>query len=605
MSASGQTKREAIRGELREEALSRLRICAPVVAIVLMVGVIVSPLIGVSISGAVLAVNALTIAVASVAFDFAWRRGVAPRFAHLATAVVWGLLPVTTVATLVLTGRNALVVPLIGALIIAPLMMVSRRAIAIATVVVAAAWWLLMPLGDTTVDHDVARIAVLGSAVVANAAAYLSGKLLERGVHLRLELRAANRRLRRELNERRRTESERETFRDQFIAAQRSEAMGSLAAGLAHEMNNILAGILTASELLAEDAEDEDTHDWAEAIVEEAKRGGALTQSMLAFARREGIQRVPAELDALAQEVVHVLPRTLPRTITLEHNLKSDAVVSVDRAQLIQAILNLGINGADAIGDRQGTLTLVTGHTSVSTFEAGRLGIPAGDYAMVSVSDTGKGMDAETCQRAFEPFYTTKGPGKGTGLGLAMVHDAVEAFGGAVELQSVVGQGTTIRLLLPVFEGTVTKTTPQARRQESIHGKVLVVDDEPMVRETLTAALSRIGLLAVEACDGLHALAELGAHPDLMLVVCDMDMPVMDGPTFVRTLREEHEVPVLLVSGKAADRGAQQLIDEGLATGHLAKPFTRRELLDAVDAVLPSDDSTEMQAFDPRDQSLD
>ena len=463
-----------------------------------------------------------------------------------------------------------------------------------------------MPMGDMAMDHDVSRVAVLGSTIVANVGAYISTKFLERAAHLRLELRATNRRLRRELNERRRTETERETFRDQFIAAQRSEAMGSLAAGLAHEMNNILAGILTASELLVEDAEDEDSRDWASAIVEEAKRGGALTQSMLSFARRDGNRRSPVELDGVVNEVLRMLPRTLQKAIELERRVESNAVVSVDPAYLVQAILNLAINGADAMGAEGGTLTVETTRTSVAAVDAGDLGIDPGEYAIVTVTDTGKGMDRETRERAFEPFYTTKAPGKGTGLGLAMVNETIHAFGGMVELHSVVGHGTSVRLLLPVFEGTVGEAKPKSVRQEpTIHGKVLVVDDEPLVRETLAHALSRIGLLAVEACDGVQALAEYRAHPDVLLVVCDMDMPVMDGATFVRTLRARHDVPVLLVSGKTNDREMKKLIDEGLAGGHLRKPFTRRALLEAVDSALPTDDSTETPAFDPHDQSLD
>lgn len=582
----------------------RLRVCAPVVAIGLTVGVVVSPLIGVPISGGVLLVNALSLVTALLLTDQAWRRRLPNSLAHASTALAWSLLPLTTLTTLLLTGRSALVVPLMGALIIAPLMMTSRRAVEITTVTTTAIWWLLMPLGDAAMDHDVSRVAVLGSTVVANAGAYLSTKLLERGAHLRIELRAANRRLRRELNERRRTESERETFRDQFIVAQRNEALGSLAAGLAHEMNNILAGILTASELLAEDAESKGPRDLASAIIEEAKRGGALTRGMLTFARRDGHRRAPAELDGLVDEVHRMLPRTLRKTIALECRLHSNAVVSVDRAYLVQAILNLALNGADAIGTRGGTLTIETARTSVGAVDAGSLGIDPGEYAMVIVTDTGKGMDPETCKRALEPFYTTKAPGKGTGLGLAMVNETVQAFGGVVELHSVVEHGTSVRLLLPIYEGTLSESEPKSVRHESIHGKVLVVDDEPMVRETLAHALSRIGLLAVEACDGMQALAEFQAHPDVMLVVCDMDMPVMDGPTFIRTLRASHDVSVLLMSGKTNDRETQRMVDEGLAAGHLLKPFTRRALLEAVDAALPPD-STETTAFDPHDRSLD
>lgn len=603
MSDGGQTKREAIDWEQRQEALMRLRVCATVVAVSLTAGVAVGPLVGVPVTGGVLVLNALTLLPALVITDLAWRRRVPARLAHLVTALTWCLLPVTTLATLLLTGRSALVVPLMGALIIAPMMMASRRAVEITTVATAAIWWLLMPMGDAAMDHDVSRVAVLGSTIAANAGAYISAKLLERGAHLRLELRTANRRLRRELSERRRTETERETFRDQFFAAQRSETMGSLAAGLAHEMNNILAGILTASELLAEDAEDEDTRDWASAIVEEAKRGGALTQSMLTFSRRDGQRRAPVELDGLVGEVLRMLPQTLRKTIKIERRLQSNAVVSVDRAYLVQAILNLAINGADAIGAKGGTLSIETTRMSVTAVD--ELGLEPGEYAIVTVSDTGQGMDPETRERALEPFYTTKAPGKGTGLGLAMVNETVQAFGGVVELHSVVGHGTSVRLLLPVYEGTVGESEPAAMREWSIFGKVLVVDDEPMVRETLAMALSRIGLLAVEACDGVQALAEFRAHPDVLLVVCDVDMPVMDGPTFIRTLRADHDIPVLMVSGKTGGHEMQRLIDDGLATGHLHKPFTTRALLEAVDAALPSDDSTETPAFDPHDRSLD
>ncbi|MEM6991399.1 MAG: ATP-binding protein [Myxococcota bacterium] len=580
----GVANEELVRG-CQDEALRRIRLSAPFGAVLLLLGLAASPLIGVPLINGVLISNALSIAVYVAIAVLAWK-GRLPRSALHATAVAtWALLPFNTLTTIVLVGKSALVVPLIGALLAAPLVIVSRTGLVVATCSAAAIWWVVAPASDFDISRELARIAVVGSLFMANVAGFLSAHIVMQGAKLRAALQSTNKRLERELRQRRRTEDERETYRDQFIAAQRSEAIGSLAAGLAHEMNNILAGVLTSAELLVDDANDDDTARAAEAIAKEAQRGGALTQSLLAFARRGQYQRAPVRLDELVEEVERVLPRTLRRTISLESEYNSNAVVDVDRAQLIQAVLNLAINGADAMS-KGGVLRLTTERETLAVEDAARLGLPAETYAVISVSDTGHGMDSSTRRRAFEPFYTTKPKGKGTGLGLAMVDGSVRAHGGSLEVQSVVGRGTTIRLLLPIHSGPAAEAAGKADRDDTLHGQVLVIDDEPLVRGALAQSLTRVGLQVVVARDGADGVSKFAASNGIILVICDMNMPALDGAGCIRAIQEIREAPVIIVSGYAAESEARELISEGLAHAFLEKPFTRRSLLDAVDAVL-------------------
>ncbi len=579
-----------LREETRAEAMSRVRVAAPVVAAILMVGLAASPIIGVSLAPRVLAANGLTIVVAMGIAALTWTGRVPSVHAHALSALTWLLLPVTTLATVVVVDRSSLLLPLIGAIFLAPSIMVSRVALAATTCGVAAAWWAISPTPSDGITVELSRVSVLGSTLLANVVGFFAARSVMDGARLRAELRATNNRLKRELRQRRRTEDERETFRDQFIAAQRSEAIGSLAAGLAHEMNNILAGVLTSAELLADDAPDADTEKAANAIAAEAQRGGALTQSLLAFARRGQYHRAPAALDEVVEEVRRVLPRTLRRTITLEHSLSSEAVVDVDRAQLIQAVLNLAINGADAMAEG-GVLRLSTETETLAADDAERAGLPPGTYAVIAVTDTGHGMDSATRRRAFEPFYTTKPQGKGTGLGLAMVDGSVRAHGGSIEVQSVVGRGTTIRVYLPLYDGGATETAAVPERSGLLDGRVLVIDDEPLVRTALARSLRRVGLKVVAARDGAEGVAKFVETPGIMLTICDMNMPQMDGAACIRAIRGIRDVPVIIISGYAAESEARDLVKQGLAHAFLEKPFNRRQLLDAVDGVLGGDDS--------------
>lgn len=577
--------------EARSEALRRVRLAAPTAAVLLPIGLAASPIIGVERVTGVLVVNAVAIALCVALSYLAWTRRLPEASWHAAAVLTWLALPVTTLATLVFVGHGGLVAPLIGALFAAPLVIVHRTGLVVTTCLVAGAWWLVAPPSDADVSLELARAAMVGSLGLANLAGFFSSRAVLDGANLRAELHAANNQLKRELRQRRTTERERETFRDQFMAAQRNEAIGSLAAGLAHEMNNILAGVLTSAELLADDAPDEATARAAAAIAREAQRGGALTRSLLAFSRRGQYQRAPTRLDDMVEEVRRVLPRTLKRTITLGHAYSSDAVVDVDRAQLIQAILNLGINGADAMTDG-GTLRLTTERETLTDEHAARIGLSPATYAVVSVTDTGHGMDSTTRRRAFEPFYTTKPLGKGTGLGLAMVDGSVRAHGGSLEVQSVLGRGTTIRLYLPIHEGPAADAIAPTPLSELRGGRVLLIDDEALVRSALAKALRRVGLEVICARDGAEGLATFSKTDGIVLVVCDVNMPAMDGTACVRAIRKRSDVPVIIVSGYATEAEAGGLMSEGLAQRFVEKPFSRRAFLDVVDGVLAKKDTS-------------
>ena len=577
-----------LRDAARREAVARVRISAPLGCLVLFVGLTTSEAVGVPLAGWVVGWNVFSVAL--LAF-FAWAaRGekLPLAAAHAVAAIAWLLLPLSSIASLIATGSDALVLPIIAMVIAAPWVQLSRLGLLLSTSASAVLWLVLSEGSALELFDSFPNAATVASVILSNVAGHIGWRRFVERYGLRNQLEETNAALRRELEERRRSQSEAEAYRDQFIAAQRSEAIGTLASGLAHEMNNVLAGILGASEMLGEDAEDAAAvKRTATVIAREAKRGGALTKSLLAFARRGQYQRSPAELDGIVEDVRKLLLGTLRRDIELTCDPASDTVVDVDRAQLIQAVLNLALNGVDAMPDG-GELVLRASVEEIGDGRAEALDIPPGRYAVVRVRDTGTGMDVDTKLRASEPFFTTKPPGKGTGLGLAMVDGSARAHGGSIEIESNVGKGTTVSVILPIHDEDASAPSRPTPDPESVDrkGAVLVVDDEPLIRSALGRMLARAGFEVMSAPDGAVAVEKFEADDAIGLVICDMNMPVMSGPDCIRAMSKIRRVPVLIVSGYAVQTDAQELIAEGLAAGFVEKPFTQSAIISAVDAAL-------------------
>jgi CheY-like chemotaxis protein len=347
-------------------------------------------------------------------------------------------------------------------------------------------------------------------------------------------------------------------------------------------MNNILGGILAYAEVLHAEAKDQAVRSDLARIRQEAERGAALTRSLVAFSRRGQYRKRAILLHSVLDDMMPLVARTLGRNVVVARKDGPPTIIDGDPAQLGQVVLNLCMNANDAMNGA-GTLALETDEVEL----ADHAKLPAGRYAKLVVRDTGSGMDAETQRRVFEPFFTTKAVGKGTGLGLAMVFGAVEAHGGTIEIESEVGKGTAMTILLPATEANPTLPASSAEGTRlRVHGRVMIVDDEPIVRSATARLVKQLGLDSLTASDGEEALALYKIHKDeIVLILLDMVMPKLAGPECYRELRKLGATPVLIVSGYASDAMTRALIEEG-AEGFLEKPFTAPQLGAEIDRIL-------------------
>jgi PAS domain S-box-containing protein len=365
--------------------------------------------------------------------------------------------------------------------------------------------------------------------------------------------------------------TERKRLEAQLLEANKLEAVGQLAGGVAHDFNNLLAAILGYAELLRLDgAPGSLAREAGEVIGKAAQRGSELTGQLLGFARRGKHQNAPVDLHRVIREVARLLERTLDRNIRIDLQLDApEATVLGDPGQLHQVLLNLAVNARDAMA--QG---------GVLTFRSARLAAAGDDglsqQVQVSVIDTGCGIPEAIRQRIFEPFFTTKPRGQGTGMGLAMAYGIVKNHGGEISVRSTVGQGTTMEILLPLpaqkRKATPTSTSFAALRPG--RGRVLLVDDEPLVRQTGRAMLQRLGYEVLEAADGAEAVERYRARSQpIDVVLLDLVMPTMAGRECMAALQAlDPAVKVLVSTGYGRDGRVQELLDAG-ALGFVAKPY--------------------------------
>ena len=372
--------------------------------------------------------------------------------------------------------------------------------------------------------------------------------------------------------------------------AQRLEAVGRLAGGVAHEVNNMMTIILGFSDLLARSgAVPAERHRDIEEIRRAATRAGKITQQLLAFSRQQILQPADLQLNDVLQELVTVLKLLLPANVELETSLAPlGPLVRADRAQLDQVIINLAFNARDAMPGG-GTLRLRTESRRLDEQDGLQLiGIPfvAGEYALVSVIDTGHGMDSQTLQQVFEPFFTTKPAGSGTGLGLATVYGIVKQSGGYVWVESARGTGTTVTVCLPQVraEAPVESTRSSGSfPAECRTGTVLVIEDEEGVRELALRVLEQQGHRVYEARDGDEAVARLEEFgPALDLVLSDVIVPNIGTIELAQKIRDVRaDLPILYMSGYShEDVVGRGLVDPDVV--FLQKPFTAAELTQLV-----------------------
>ncbi|ARP87447.1 hybrid sensor histidine kinase/response regulator [Bordetella genomosp. 9] len=390
--------------------------------------------------------------------------------------------------------------------------------------------------------------------------------------------------------------AELELAQEALRQAQKMEAVGQLTGGIAHDFNNLLTGIIGSLQLMQKRAERGmlvDITRYSDMAMESAKRAAALTHRLLAFSRRQPLAPKPTQPNVLIQSLTDLFERTLGEKIALAVDLQ-DGLWNVlcDPHQLENAILNLVINARDAMPDG-GRLTITTRNTDLDNISvANAVILTAGEYVCLCVSDTGVGMPPDVAAKAFEPFFSTKPQGEGTGLGLSMVYGFVRQSGGYTELDSRPGEGTAVRLYLPRYSGSlrededVEEEAPAPVGVAARHPLVLVVEDDPRVRDLLVEVLQEQQCRVVEAADGLSGLRILKDTPSIQLVISDIGLPGMDGRRMVQEARTVHpDLKVILMTGYAqslAQSDGLRDTDMELVT----KPFGIDEITRRILAVL-------------------
>lgn len=389
-----------------------------------------------------------------------------------------------------------------------------------------------------------------------------------------------------DVSEKKMAEAEQEHLRSQLYQAQKMEAVGTLAGGIAHDFNNLLQVILGYSELLlAEKTEDDPERADLRTIHQAAHSGAELVRSLLMFTRRGESKPIVINLNRQIERTEKLLRRAIPKMIEIRLELADDLQnVSADPAQIEQILMNLAVNASDAMA-HGGTLKILTANAYLDERYC-RLHpeTSPGEHVLLSVSDTGEGMTEETQEHIFEPFFSTKEIGRGTGLGLAMVYGIVQQHGGSIRCVSEVNSGTRFEIYFPAVRAAAEPSETLYRKMPAGGTEtILVVDDEYPVRDLAHRTLGRAGYRVLTAVDGPQALELFRENrDDISLVILDLIMPSMGGAEcLAELLKIDPDVRVLIASGYSGEVTEGEAIQRG-ARGFLGKPFQREELLQQV-----------------------
>lgn len=391
--------------------------------------------------------------------------------------------------------------------------------------------------------------------------------------------------------------TEQKTLQESFAQAQKMQAIGQLAGGVAHDFNNILTAIIGHCDLmLMRHSPGDSDYDDIQQIRANSNRAASLTRQLLAFSRQQTLRPQVLQLPDIISEVSNLLKRLLGETVSLDvKHGRNLGPVRADPGQLEQVVVNLAVNARDAMLSKNpsggGSLTIET--LAVSAAEVRRMDddvLPVGDYTALRISDTGTGIPPEILPKIWEPFFTTKEVGKGTGLGLSTVYGIIKQSGGYIFAENVPGAGAAFTIYLPVHaapEAAVAKLPVTKDKPADLWGTgtILVVEDEDMVRAIAERALSRQGYSVVTAENGEVALETIETMDKPDLLVSDVVMPVMDGPSMARKVRERWpDLPILFMSGYAEEQLRRSIDLDNVA--FLPKPFSVQQLAEAVQEIL-------------------
>ncbi|RQD64536.1 MAG: response regulator [Desulfonatronovibrio sp. MSAO_Bac4] len=387
-------------------------------------------------------------------------------------------------------------------------------------------------------------------------------------------------------------EKEREALQSQLLQAHKMESVGVLAGGVAHDFNNLLQAISGNIQLLLQDKpEGHPETSRLRTVATSIDRAVQLVKQLLFFSRKAEAARVPVDLNQNVRDALKMLERTIPRMISIELDLDDDLwQVSADPVQIEQVLLNLGGNAADAMPEG-GRLVIETCNVQLDAeFAKVRLDLDPGAYVLMTVSDTGTGMDEETVSHIFDPFFTTKEVGKGTGLGLASVYGIVKGHEGAISCYSRPGQGTTFKIYWPVIaDASEDRDTCLPKKDKPVGGTetILVVEDEDDIRELIVEVLKSYGYSVITAARGEEAVELfMDSSESIHLVILDLNMPGMGGhQCLLELLKIDPEARVLISSGYSAAGQAKATLRAG-AAGFIGKPYLMAELLAKVREVV-------------------
>jgi len=396
-----------------------------------------------------------------------------------------------------------------------------------------------------------------------------------------------------DITDRKRAEQEKENLRAQLLQTQKMETMGTLAAGIAHDFNNMLAVILGYSSMLLADKNEKDPeYQQLQKIVKTSEDAADLVQRIRIFGRRAEMNLVPLDLNHQIDEVTKLLSSTLPKTIDIEiHLTKDPVIIKADSSQIAQMVMNLAVNANEAM-PQGGRLSILTENIVLDDDYCRLLmGVKPGAYVMLTVSDTGRGIDKSLMERIFDPFFSTKmrDSRKGTGLGLSVVQGIVHQHGGHITVESEVGQGTIFRMYFPALE---VEKVPEYVEKEIPYPAggtetILLVEDWEAVRELGVIILEKFGYTVLSACDGQEALDVYEKEQgNISLVILDIIMPRMDGKECLeQLLRINPDVKVIISSGVGQYDLINDVVEIG-AKGAVHKPYSMRQLLGMVREVL-------------------
>ena len=381
----------------------------------------------------------------------------------------------------------------------------------------------------------------------------------------------------------------------QLQQAQRMETIGTLAGGIAHDFNNILFPILGHTDmLLADIPEDSPLRDGLDQIYTGTLRAKELVRQILTFSRQDTNELILMKIQPILKEALKLIRSTIPTTIEIKQDIRTDGgIIKADPTQIHQIVMNLATNAYHAMEDTGGELKVSLKEIELDEYDVISPDMEPGTYVCLTVSDTGTGMDKDVTEKIFDPFFTTKEIGKGTGMGLSVVHGIVKKMGGAVQVYSEPGEGTKFHVYLPVEKSSFEKQN--IRTKEPVQGgteQILLVDDESAIITMEEGILERLGYQVTSRTSSLEALEAFRANPDKFdMVITDLAMPNMPGDKLsAELIKIRSDLPILLCTGFSETMSAKKAASLGIK-GFILKPIVMKDLAHKIREVLDNNES--------------